>query len=96
MLEREIIVWISERGIEMKRVEEIVREALIEEGIMKENWRFTVCVESSGYEFVRLEVEVYEPRCRKPVTIWYVPYSTFRNLLYWSEAELAYNKYWNV
>lgn len=77
----------------MKRYERIVQDALVKEGIANANWRFTVEFGSKGYEFVELIITVYEPRCRKPSTVWSAPYSTFKNLLYWGEAKLMYNKY---
>ena len=77
----------------MKRVEEIVRKALVKEGIANADWRVEVRVNGKGYEYIRLEITVYEPRCKKPSTVWEAPYSTFKNLLYWNEAELVYNKY---
>lgn len=76
----------------MTRLESIVKEALIAEGIMADGWRFKTEIIEKGYEFVKVAVEVYEPHKRNPTTIWTAPYSTFKNLLFWGEAELVYNR----
>jgi len=80
----------------MTKLEQIVSEALKAEGIAKENWKKEIKVINTGYQFVTLEISVYEPKHRKPSTVWKAPYDSFRNLLHWADAELVYNKYWNI
>ncbi len=77
----------------MTRHESIIKEALIAEGIALDGWKFETKIIEKGYEFVKFEITVYEPHHRKPSTVWTAPYSTFKNILYWGEAECIYNKY---
>lgn len=77
----------------MTNMEMIVREALEKNGIANSNWKVETKVIYTGYQFVNLEITVYEPRHRKPCTIWEAPYDSFRDLLHWCDAKLIYNKY---
>lgn len=77
----------------MMKHEALVREALVKEGIALSNWKVEIKVNKSGYNFCELEITVYEPRCRKPATVWSAPYDMTRNLLHWCDAKLLYNKY---
>jgi len=79
----------------MSKVESIVREALVAEGIALPNWRINIEVSNAGYQFVELEITVYEPRHRKPSCVWSAPYDSFRNLLHWEDAKVIYNRYFD-
>lgn len=79
----------------MMKHEALVREALVDNGIALSNWRVDIKVNKGGVNFCELEVTVYEPRHRKPTTVWAVPYEMTRCLLHWCDAKLLYNKAWN-
>ena len=76
----------------LSRPEMIAAEALIKEGIAAENWRFEIEYKERGFEFVTMEITVYQPRCQNPTTVWEAPYSMCRNRLYWCDAKLMYNQ----
>lgn len=74
--------------------EKIIRNALIGEGIMHENWRFTINrVYAESFTTAWINVTVYEPRCKKPATEWEIPMDMTRNMVDMTGAELVYNKY---
>lgn len=77
----------------MTKMEQIVNEALKAEGIAEENWKKEIKITYTGYQFISLEITVYEPRHRKPSTVWEAPYDSFRNILHWEDAQLIYNKH---
>lgn len=81
----------------MKTYEKIVKNALVSEGVMLGNWRFTATPKNVGsYNFCEMHIDVFKPRCRKPETSWIVPYDMTRNLLHWCDAELVYNRAWEM
>lgn len=53
-------------------IEQHMRNALINYGAINENWRIKIIdKEILPYsDWVKVTVEVYKPRCRKPCTIW--------------------------
>lgn len=77
----------------MMKHEALVREALIDNGIALSDWRVDIEVNKGGINFCELLVTVYEPRKRKPSTVWAVPYEMTRCQLHWCDAKLLYNKY---
>ena len=79
---------------QMTRMEQIVHEAIVNEGIAKPAWRFTVDINERGYQFIEIAVQIFKPRARKASQIWYAPYDTFRNLLHWGDAKQIYDSEW--
>ena len=77
----------------MTKMEQIVSEALKAEGIAELNWKKEIRITCTGYQFIRIEITVYEPRHRKPSTVWETTYDSFRNILHWEDAQLIYNRY---
>lgn len=78
----------------MMKYEALVKEALYENGIATDGYRIVTEVEKGGVNFCKFIITVYEPRCRKPSTIWEAPYDLCRNHLLWNQATLVYNKAW--
>ena len=77
----------------MTKMEQIVSEALKAEGVAETSWKKEIKIRNTGYQFITIEITVYEPRHRKPSTVWEAPYDSFRNILHWEDAQLIYNKY---
>ena len=78
----------------MSRVHDIIMKAVVAEGVALPNWKVEERIVSAGYQFVELEVTVYEPRKKKPTGIYNVPYDSFRNILHWCDAKCTYYRYW--
>lgn len=76
----------------MKKLEALVREALVDNGIAMSDWRVDIKVNKGSFNFCMLEITVYEPRKRKPSVVWSAPYDLCRNMLHWCDAELLYNR----
>lgn len=72
----------------MTALEKCVRNALEDNGIALSNWRVELRVLERGYQFDMIEIKVYQPRHRKPSTVWAAPYDSFRQLLHWEYADL--------
>ncbi len=79
----------------MKKFEMIIKKALVSEGVMNADWRFKVnpIITKENFNFCEMEVSVYEPRCKKPCTVWSIPYDMTRDILHFCDAILIYNKY---
>lgn len=74
------------------RILTLVREALVDNGIALNDWRIEVRYAANYYQIILLEVTVYEPKHKKPSTVWEAPFDAFRQMLYWGDAKLLYSK----
>lgn len=66
-----------------------IKTAMVDTGRAAENWR----VEVTGYDwagnnsdYVRVYVNVYKPRSRKPDIIWDLCINAVKDLIYWDRS----------
>lgn len=75
----------------MKNIEELMKDALVWYGAMLENWRLKIVrVYATGADSANVELQIFEPRRRKPTVSWIIPVDTARNNVYVSEGTFTY------
>lgn len=74
----------------MTKLESGIKIALIDYGAARENWRVKV----TGYDqvginsdFVRVYVDIYKPRSRKPDVIWDLCVNIVKELVYFDRSQ---------
>ena len=77
------------------RLEEGIKAAMIDTGRAAENWRVKVTGSDQvnrNSDYVRVYVDVYKPRSRKPDIVWDICVNIAKNLIYWDHSTFAYLK----
>jgi hypothetical protein len=71
------------------RLEEGIKAAMIDTGRAAENWRVKVtgCDRvGNNSDYVRVYVNVYKPRSRKPDVLWDICINAVKELIYWEHS----------
>ena len=77
------------------KLAEGIKAAMVDTGRAGVNWRVKVtgCDQSNrNSDYVRVYVEVYKPRSRKPDIVWDICVNIAKNLIYWDHSTFAYLK----
>ena len=82
----------KEREREMTRLEEGIKAAMVDTGRAAETWRIKV----TGYDrvgkhsdHVRVYVNLYKPRSRKPDVVWDLCINIAKELIYWDHSSFV-------
>ena len=71
------------------RLEEGIKAAMVDTGRAAENWRVTVTGNErvgNNSDYVRVYVNVYKPRSRKPDVLWDLCINAVKELIYWEHS----------
>lgn len=66
-----------------------IKAAMVDTGRAAENWRVTVTGNErvgNNSDYVRVYVNVYKPRSRKPDVLWDICIDAVRELIYWEHS----------
>ena len=73
----------------MKKIAEGIKAAMVDTGRAAENWRVTVTGNErvgNNSDYVRVYVNVYKPRSRKPDVLWELCINAVKELIYWEHS----------
>lgn len=70
---------------------EAIRNSMIERGAILPNWKVTlVQVENAnGSDWANVTVNVFRPRCRKPLVVWDIAVYLPRDQIWWDKSSFV-------